>query len=197
MKLTYLKKLFTVIVLFASFSASAGLITIDFETQTVGDTGYDIYGDYELQKLVTSPGDNTQIFDFQNSNMIGDSIPGATPSANKLYGADFTISRTDGEMFQIISLDVLFNNGNPGAVFAGYFDINNVYISVGTWNQNEGAIAGTKSLNSIYAQEFVFTTYETGLLDNLTLKTAEVPEPSTFLILLSGLSAILLRRRKA
>lgn len=194
-----MKFLMAVLLSFASSAANA--VTIDFEALLAGSAGTSIVvGDYQF----TSAGN------FLVSASSGSkAVVGPNPF-NPFASPVLTLSRTDGGLFDLVSLEVFAADSNGLGVPIGFraFDAFNVatLFQAQTPAFGNGALIPSTRTSITFPTAFqnvAKVTWQNGAFfhqfDNLIVNsslTTAVPEPDAWMMLIAGFSIVGLAARR-
>jgi hypothetical protein len=179
MTIKYIYPLATIAIL-AATSASAATVTVDF------DSGLLSGGIYTEDGF-------TFTSDSSGGAGLANNCPTGSPNSSCLqFNNNEIITVTySGGAFDVDGF--LFNApGNGGDLIAGGMTI--------TETQNGNAMTAqtyTNEFDGVFSFTFQNAANGTGRVDNIVFTVADVPVPAAGLLLLSGLGAIALRRRKS
>ena len=199
MKFKLLKAAFAGLVMSVSSFANASLITLDFDAFESNSSSYTYYASPFI----------SQGFQFTGNFVVNDYLihgSGSTEytgsAALVAFGNEtHTLQQTNGSAFDLISLDFSETKQNLdnsdtltfiGNIFGGG-TVSQIITPDKIFNIQNVNFSGFTNLASVV---FTIDSGEALQFDNIVIRTAEVPEPSTLAILALGLIGLGARRFK-
>jgi hypothetical protein len=183
----FLKMAFAGLVLGVSSFANAGLIYLDADSIATG-------GNLDSSSLIVSAGTISYVGEIRADHSDGDLI--AAGSVGNVFDiATGSSARFDFD-FDVSSISFIFG-GNAGVFNVIASDIlGDVVDSFFTNNTGGGAFAGPLTLSGagIRSLSWEDPGFNFAAIDNMSISTAEVPEPSTLAIFALGLMGLASRR---
>jgi hypothetical protein len=199
MNIKMLKAALAGLVLSVSSFANAGLITLDFDAFESGSSERDLYA----SPFITQGFQFTGNFVVNDYNIVGSGNTEYTGSAalSPYSGETHTLQQTNGSAFDLISLDFtelksqLNNYGDLLFIgnISGGDTVSQIITPDKIFNIQNVNFSGFTNLVSVM---FTINVGENLQFDNIVLRTAEVPEPTTLAIFALGIMGLASRRFK-
>jgi hypothetical protein len=187
-----------------AFPAAAATTVLTFDDLAKAGTGNDTigpaafaYGDFTF----TSSYSDSPHFLIWQKDAVQNADPGGGTFAHRWDSYPMTIQRTDGEAFDLVSLDVA-DLRNQGARHMNTLQFYFMDGSTEFINYTTDATAGLETLLLNRSGLSKVTIAAQGLqwwqIDNLTVATGAVPEPATWAMMILGFGGVgaAFRRRR-